>query len=229
MLPGVDDGSKNRTMTEQMLQMAYQEGIRRIFFTPHFMSGKSHYRPQDLDVIFEDILEESGERFPDLELYLGNEVMWNSRVCDHLRAGDIHTMNGTQYVLVEFPIHLPSVEILHAADDILNIGYWPVIAHVERYGDLMDHMEDLDELTQMGAYLQMNTRTVAGKRFNSLTKKCHDLLERGFISFLGTDAHNTSGRPPEYRKAAQWLQKHVTFAEELIWYNADYLVSGEVL
>lgn len=229
MLPGLDDGAKNLQMTEQMLEIAYAEGIRRLFFTPHFVHGRNRYHPQDLDVVFSFIKEESAERYPDLELYLGNEVMWSSRICDHLRAGDIHTMNNTRYVLVEFPIHLPSTEILNAADDIMNIGFWPVIAHVERYGDLMDHMENMEELIQIGAYLQMNTRTVIGKRFDSFSKKCHHLLEQGFISFLGTDAHNITSRPPEYRKAARWLEKHVPFAEDLIWNNADYLVSGEIL
>ena len=35
-MPGVDDGSQDLDMTFQMLQMAYEEGIRNIILTPHY-------------------------------------------------------------------------------------------------------------------------------------------------------------------------------------------------
>ena len=47
MLPGVDDGSSSMEMTMSMLQMAYQDGARRIFFTPHFISGENRYHTSD--------------------------------------------------------------------------------------------------------------------------------------------------------------------------------------
>ena len=40
-MPGVDDGSQDSDMTFQMLQMAYEEGIRAVILTPHYKSTMS--------------------------------------------------------------------------------------------------------------------------------------------------------------------------------------------
>ena len=43
ILPGVDDGSKSPEESKQMLQMAYDQGVRHIVATPHFsVNGKNH-------------------------------------------------------------------------------------------------------------------------------------------------------------------------------------------
>ena len=34
-----------------------------------------------------------------------------------------------------------------------------------------------------------------------------DRVEDGYIDVLGTDAHNMTSRPPQYRKAAEWIEK----------------------
>ena len=227
MLPGVDDGSSSMEMTMSMLQMAYQDGARRIFFTPHFISGENRYHTSDLDDLFHKVKDAAKPLYQDLELYLGNEVYYESDTCDHLKAGHIHTMNGTRYVLIEFPVTIGRVGIFHAVVSLVSLGYYPIIAHVERYMDLMKHVEDIPGLIDSGAYLQMNTKTVVGKRFDRFSKKCHKLIVDGYISFLGSDAHNTEYRQPRYEKAAKWVKKHIDYPEDILFSNSDYLISGE--
>lgn len=38
---------------------------------------------------------------------------------------------------------------------LLSEGYFPIIAHVERYQCLADHVERIKDLTGMGAYIQV--------------------------------------------------------------------------
>ena len=40
ILPALDDGAGNMDKTKEMLQIAYEEGIRRIIATPHFFASK---------------------------------------------------------------------------------------------------------------------------------------------------------------------------------------------
>ena len=60
ILPGVDDGSKNMEMSLDMLQIAYEEGTRKIFLTPHYMIGRNHYMgPEVLDERFQELKAEA--------------------------------------------------------------------------------------------------------------------------------------------------------------------------
>ena len=40
ILPGIDDGSKDMDMTEQMLEAEMQQGVSHIFATPHFYAHR---------------------------------------------------------------------------------------------------------------------------------------------------------------------------------------------
>ena len=58
MLPGVDDGSKNMEMSLDMLSIAYNEGVRNIILTPHYILGRNSYTYDELDSRFDSLKEE---------------------------------------------------------------------------------------------------------------------------------------------------------------------------
>ena len=43
ILPGVDDGSVDLKMSLEMLHIAYDEGVRNIVLTPHYILGNNSY------------------------------------------------------------------------------------------------------------------------------------------------------------------------------------------
>ena len=45
-LPGVDDGAPDMTVTKDMLDKMYDEGVRRIIATPHYRVGSLNH-PSD--------------------------------------------------------------------------------------------------------------------------------------------------------------------------------------
>ncbi len=208
-LPGVDDGSHDMEMTLNMLRIAYEEGTRDIILTPHYMIGKNNYTYDKLDDIFEELKEEViiSEEFPDLNLYLGNEILYEEGVVTKLRNKDIHTINGTKYILVEYNIRTPYAEILHSIDEITAARYWPIIAHVERYHALEGDLNRIQELIDKGCLLQMNISSVEGGFLNENKRWCRKLIKNGYITLLGTDAHNSDSRAPYTVDYINWIRK----------------------
>lgn len=80
--------------------------------------------------------------FKDLKLYQGCEVIgdWDKMdsVLSELDSGDLPTLNGTKYVLTEFvPKFTEGIEeVRYCVNALLEAGYIPVIAHIERYADI---------------------------------------------------------------------------------------------
>jgi protein-tyrosine phosphatase len=221
LLPGVDDGSKNMEMTLDMLQIAYDEGTRNILFTPHFMIGRNHYKSAgELDAKFEEVKAVAAERYPDMNLYLGNEILYEEGVIDLLKAGEIHTMNGTRYVLVEFNVRTPFRQIRDAIRLLSEARYWPIIAHVERYQSVVKRMERIEEMLDMKALLQMNISSVEGGFLNESKRWCRKLIKEGCITFFGTDAHNVDSRAPYTQDYIPWIRKHC--GDE----DAEFMLSG---
>lgn len=206
ILPCVDDGAVSIQETMELLSLAHTEGIRRICVTPHYSVEKTVSTEKRIGT-FCKIKQMTEEIYPDMELYLGNELMYSYDITEHLQKGQALTLNGSKYVLVEF---LPSEaykNVLKGIQSLIVSGYRPIIAHIERLDCLWKEKRRLDELKEISVIFQMNTESLIGSRFNSEVKYCRKLIKEDYIDILGSDMHRVSWRPPVYQKAAQWIAK----------------------
>ena len=233
ILPGVDDGSRNMDITMDMLDIAYEEGTRDIILTPHYMLNRNLYTYAELDQHFENLKKEvqASGKYPDLNLYLGNEILYEEGVVTKLREGDIHTMNGTKYVLVEYNIRTPFSEIQHSIDELIQARYWPIIAHVERYQALENNLDRVADIIDKGVLLQMNISSVEGGFLNENKRWCRKLVKKGYITFFGTDAHNTDARAPYTQEFIRWIKKKCgeDDARWMLEEAAHYIIDGKYI
>lgn len=227
-MPGVDDGSQDSDMTFQMLQMAYEEGIRAVILTPHYKSTMSDETTQKRYAAYRKACLMAEKVSPRLKLYLGEELYYDSKMVQRLREGRALTLNGTQYVLAEFPVYVDYPYIRQAVQDLWAAGYLPVLAHIERYEALkkMDHVE---ELVELGAYIQVNAESVIGKAGFRTKHYLMKLIKKDLVHFVGTDAHNISSRPPQMKACAAYLKKKAGAekAQMLCSRNAKKILKGE--
>lgn len=209
ILAKVDDGAETFEMSCRMLDMAYEEGIRHLCVTPHYNrhNADDAERPKKVMRAFRALELYSKKQYEDMHLYRGNEVMFFPDMVKYLESGSITTMNGGRYVLVEYKPNVSYHNVYSGLQQILYGGYLPVLAHVERLDCLIDEWDKLEELKESGIILQMNTDGLIGGRFDRWVRRCRALVEDGYIDVLGTDAHNMTSRPPQYRKAAEWIEK----------------------
>ena len=137
-----------------------------------------------------------------------------------LKNGELLTMAGSHYVLVEFMINMGYSDIFRAVRNLLARNYWPILAHAERYPAVRDS-DRLEELIDMGAYIQLNYRSIDGSWFNDTARWCRRQLRHGNVHFLGTDMHNTGSRSPEVLPAEKWMEGHLDpeYVKELFWEN----------
>ena len=227
-MPGVDDGSQDSDMTFQMLQMAYEEGIRDIILTPHYKSAMEKETTQKRYAGYRRACLLAGKVSPRLKLYLGEELYYDSKMIQRLREGRALTLNGTQYVLVEFPFYVDYPYIRQAVRDLWAAGYFPVLAHIERY-EALKKMERVEELVELGAYIQVNAGSVTGKAGFWTKHYLLKLIRNNLVHLVGTDAHNVSSRPPQMAECAAYLKKKAGSGKalKLCSRNARKILKGE--
>ena len=231
ILPGVDDGSKNMEMTENMLRMAYEEGVRTIYATPHYGSGKEKYDNDYLMEQYEKVKEKALSTGEDgIELLLGNEIYYRNDSVEDVKAGKALTMNNTKYVLVEFDTGIRYKDMYAALQKFVLAGYRPVLAHIERYECLIKKYDELYNLRNLGVFMQVNASTVI-PRFNQTASFCRKLIREGYISFLGSDCHRIEWRPPCMESGVAVLKKKTPdiIMDKLLYSNPDKLYNNAFL
>lgn len=191
---GVDDGAKTEEMMLAMVDAEYQDGVRFLCLTPHYHPG---YFGDNRDAVlraYEQLCRTAEVRWPDLKLGLGNELRYDRGCLSWLRDGLCHTMNGTNYVLVDFIEDEENGRIHQALDRLLNAGYTPILAHAERYSRMKE--QDIREFRENGVLIQVDTQSLFRGFGFFIQRRCKTLLKSRLVDLAGSDAHDLSRRPP---------------------------------
>lgn len=197
ILPGIDDGAKDLAESLALLEKAYAAGTRAVFLTPHFRAHYRELKKETIEDAFSALKAAAGEKWPDLRLYLGREVHYQSSAPEWVSQGRIHTMNGTKFILLEFATSVTPSQVYAAIDEAQRWGLKIIVAHVERYDCFRRNFQMAEELWKMGVLLQLNADSILGKWGFSMKRYCHKMLKMGLAHFVASDAHDPEHRTPE--------------------------------
>ena len=219
MLFGVDDGAQSESEMRAIIDASYADGVRQLCFTPHYHPGYFGEHQEQIDVAFETAQQYASERYSDLQLYLGNELRYERSCIDWLEQGKCQTLNGTEYLLVDFLYPEPVENILDAMLRVLNTGYTPVLAHVERYEKFHRDLREIDRLKDWGVILQVDAQSPLGGLGHGSKVRARRLLDVGAVDFIASDAHDLTSRPPQLRPCYDFVSRKYgeDYARYLFW------------
>lgn len=207
IIPEVDDGAASLSESIQMLKMEYKEGVRTIIATPHFRLGMFETGPEKVIEKFELLKKEAENEQCGIDLYLGCEFHANMDMIKYLRDGRARTMAGSRYVLTEFSGKDDKRYIRDRLYSLISHGCRPVIAHIERYPCLRKDIAFIEELVNIGAYVQVNAGSITGDLGFGVKHFCKKLLREQLVHFVGTDAHDVKYRTPKINAAYSYIAK----------------------
>lgn len=227
IMPGVDDGARSLDESMSMLKMAEKENIRKIILTPHQKSEWGYISVSDIEDITEKMRRTMKKMNIDIELYSGSELFYCHDLKEKLEKREVCTLAGSHYILVEF---MPNEQWSYIRTGLYRLvcaGYRPVLAHLERYGQVVKDFDRVQELVDIGCYIQVNAGSVTGEYGWRTKRLARQLIKYKMVHFLGTDAHSGTGkRVPRMGECAEWLYRSdKEYAEKLLWKNAEKIFS----
>ncbi len=223
ILPGVDDGAADLGESVKMAKIALADGIVKIVATPHIKEPLIDR--QYLSKCHEMLTRTLDEKHIPIDIFLGGEVAAHL----DLSKFNLHTLNGTKYILIEFPAgHLPQ----SAGELIFNLilnGFYPIIAHPERNSSILKNPDTLFNLLNQQVLLQITAGSITGM-FGTDTMACaRFLLRKGVVSFIASDAHSAGHRQPVLSKGVQAAGRIIgrENALKLVTTNPEAMLAGE--
>lgn len=228
IMAGVDDGARDYDISKRMLSIAYMEGVRNIILTPHYNRRFWSTEREKYEEGYRQIVKIAEENHPDMNIYMGCEIFYNEDIFDELEKGLIPTMAGGRYVLVEFSTTVSYKLVKNTIMGIQQREYIPIIAHVERYDCLVDEVELVAELVELGAYIQVNASTIEGTNGKPGKKMVKHLLKRELVHFVGTDAHDDRFRTPKIKEAYAYVKKKYgyAYADKIFMENPQCIINN---
>src|SRR5258705_13433026 len=105
ILPGIDDGAEDLSVSLEMARLAVADGVSVVACTPHILPGLYHNSgPQIREATrqLQEVLDQEGIA---LQVVTGADVHIVPDLVAGLRAGTLLSLADTRYLLVEPPHH----------------------------------------------------------------------------------------------------------------------------
>lgn len=201
ILPCIDDGSSNAEMSVEMIRSDMEQGVDTFVFTPHFYANHNtpeHFlEKRSASFKFLQVELEKNEISP--RMILGSEVHY----FPYIGSAEISALciGDTDVILLEPPFRKLDKLFFKDVEDLIDHqNLTVVIAHIERYVGRFNAKKTIEELRDLGAYIQSNAEFLIRQKW------ALSLYKQGCIDILGTDCHNLTERAPNIGTAVRILQ-----------------------
>ena len=192
IIPGVDDGSQSLDESLELLAIAAESGVDTIVATPHcnIPDEYDNYASPELEQRFLLLDQARKDAGISIRICRGMEVFTTEELPELLRTGQVWTLNGTAYFLMEFTFSEDPDFCCDVLKRCKDLGFLPVIAHPERYFFVQDDPQIAFEWCTSGYALQLNKGSILGK-FGPEPYLCaHALIGHGLAACVASDAHS---------------------------------------
>ena len=191
LVPKVDDGSKCLEETIECLNTLSAVGYKKVYITPHFQTPRFENDEDDIRRRFDELKTQVLEAGVEIELAgIGGEYRIDTGF--QKRIDNPRFLKVTdRYLLTEFSLHQQMYGVDEMIFDLQMHDYEIILAHPERYPYLNVQSQRMEHLKEQGIYFQVNVLSLGGFYGEEARQRALEMLERGWVEFLGTDTHNT--------------------------------------
>ena len=192
ILPGIDDGAKTVDDSVGLIQEFSELGITNFVCTPHIMHNYYENTPDTIKKAYQKLKKKlsNDDQFSRTYLDYAAEHMIDDNFEELLKNKKVMPLRE-QYLLIEMSYLQPSLNFNLAANKIAQNGYFPILAHPERYMYFHQKYGVYEDMKTNGILFQLNLLSLAPESYgSSVQKMAEKLLADNHIDFVGSDVHN---------------------------------------
>lgn len=209
ILPGIDDGAKDVSVSLAMARASVDQGVSVVACTPHILPGLYHNSGpaiRQATLQLQGIFEQEG--IP-LQLVTGADVHMTPDFVAGIRSGRLLSVADSRYVLVEPPHHTAPPQLEDYFFNLVVAGYVPILTHPERLSWVPSRYEMIKRLVQGGVWMQITAGSFAGAFGRNALYWAERMLDDGCVHLLASDAHDAERRPPNLAAGREIVAKRV--------------------
>ena len=187
LIPNVDDGSFSLENSLRYLKFMEDVGVETLVLTPHFIRDSLDYF-EDIDENYKILVDACKKENIQIKLVLAKEVLLYPTILEDIEKYKLN-ITGTNYILVETNFQKFPDFFDETMYGLLKNGYRPILAHPERYMDIMENIELAQDLMHRNILLQINSGSFFGLYGRNVKKTVNKLLKNGYCHFIAGDFH----------------------------------------
>jgi tyrosine-protein phosphatase YwqE len=190
LIPGIDDGSPEMETTIVLLKKFIDLGYKKVITTPHVMSDYYKNNPEIILSGLNNVRKEIKKQNLNIEIEAAAEYNLEPEFEKLLDDGKLLSFGAEKYLLFELSFFDEPLRLNETIWKMIEKGFRPVLAHVERYGYWHNNYDKIEEMINRGVKLQLNIGSVTGAYGPEVKKFAERLIKDEIIEFVGSDCHH---------------------------------------
>lgn len=219
ILPGLDDGADAMEESVRMAEMSAASGVGHVAATSH--GNYYNYTLEEYRDTFTRLQSLLRQREIPVTLYPGMEIFLDDEACSLIKRGELLSLNGTDYLLTEFPFDEDIRNVCRRIAELQECKYRIVLAHPERYFFMQKDPELAYYLAEQGCVLQINQNSVLGDFGAECKNLALQMLEDGIVGLIASDAHDTKYRSSSMDRLVRFLKRNYSSMEIRLWLSEN--------
>ena len=188
ILPGVDDGAPTNEVALRELRTFYNNGVREVILTPHFVKGHYQVSPATFDKKLKNLKFKLLEEGISLKFHKGAEIYADSEILKEIKPYSLN-LADSNYVLIETDLTSIPETFYQVLYQLQKKRYYVILAHPERYNDVIKDFTVLENLFYREVYFQVNAGSLIGLYGQAIQKTAWKIIKNRYAHFLASDSH----------------------------------------
>ncbi len=220
ILAAVDDGPSNIEKSLKMCEIASADGIKTIVATPHIRKKGYDIEPKITIKKVKELNSLLKKEKIDLKILCGNDVHIQPNLLEDIKSSKVLTINNKgKYIILELPSDSVPFYVETVVAQLKKAKITPIISHPERNFQIQQNPKIIEKLIKKGVLIQVTAMSITGGFGEGVQKIALDLLEKGWVDVIATDAHSAIKRAPVLSLAVKKASEVVGAkkAKDMVW------------
>lgn len=188
LLAGLDDGVKSLEEAKEVIKDLAEMGFEKLITTPHIMNDTYRNDAKGIQNGLVELQQHLAKNSINIKLQAAAEYYLDEFLYARIINKQPLLTFGDKYLLFETNFISEPLQMKEFIFQASSQGYRLVLAHPERYGYLT--MDKAEDLRNRGVFFQLNSLSIGGMYSKSVQKMALQLIDKGWVDFLGSDCHN---------------------------------------
>jgi len=188
LLAGLDDGVKSLEEAKEVIKDLAEMGFEKLITTPHIMNDTYRNDAKGIQNGLVELQQHLAKNSINIKLQAAAEYYLDEFLYARIINKQPLLTFGDKYLLFETNFISEPLQMKEFIFQASSQGYRLVLAHPERYGYLT--MEKAEDFRNRGVLFQLNSLSIGGAYSKSVQKMAIQLIDKGWVDFLGSDCHN---------------------------------------
>lgn len=183
----------------KVVENASKVGVKKIVITSSYGLKEKDVASEEMKKRVEKLKGMLEKKKVNISIYYAQDIKMSRDVLLECLDNNVCSINETKYMLIDFGNTMTDEEV-DMAFELTIKGFVPVVAHPERYQEIIDKIDRIEKLKEIGCLLQLDIKSLEGIHGNEVKKIAKKLLKAGEYSFVATEDYSKNKDNSKYLK-----------------------------